>query len=545
MKNTALSAFIVLISILGTALILAREATYGVGLWADYATYITTARSLLDGDGFTQIYGWSYQHWPPLYPMLLAGATIGVFDPLDVAGPLNAALFGLTIFAAGKYLRSRVQHGVLVVWACLAIMLAIPLTRVAQMAMSEAPFILFTTLALIWACKALDSGKMWDLIWAAAFASLAFLTRYPGIVAIGTVLSLLLFQRGVVLSERVKRIALYTAITTLPMCLWFLRNYLSFGALDTPRNPAPYTIAEVLSKYVSDIAGWVFLDLRLDTTGTVSGVSDGYVPWALVGLVLAALVVAVGYTFIRAHWMRWSAEERHRWAPFYLFGGFALMYLMFFTLYQSHIDLQPLGDRYLSPMYIPLLFAAVFALDNLLIWEQKRNLIGSIGRLPAIRTIVRGGAERTHLLAVAVTIILPFWLGMGVAMNLRDTRLANEGVGLGLRGPAWADSELMEYVRGLPVDSYILSNSGRGIYIYTDHTNLLYLNPESLDVAIPKNHIGDAAEDAYLVWFFNRQGRYIVNYAYDWWELPGLEQIAELEDGIILKINLRGNKQGL
>ena len=122
---------------LGAVLILARQVTYGVGLSADFVAYLSTARSLLAGEGFIQIHGWPYLHWPPLYPMLLAAASLFAFDPYDVAGPLNAAVFGLTLFVAGQYLRRHVQHPLLVLWACLAIMLAIPLTRVASQAISE------------------------------------------------------------------------------------------------------------------------------------------------------------------------------------------------------------------------------------------------------------------------------------------------------------------------------------------------------------------------------------------------------------------------
>ena len=128
------------LAVLGAVLILARQVTYGVGLTSDWASYLSVARSLLAGEGFVQIYGWPYLHWPPLYPMLLAAASLFAFDPYDVAGPLNAVVFGLTLFVAGQYLRRHVQHPFLVLWACLALMLAIPLTRVASHAISEAPY---------------------------------------------------------------------------------------------------------------------------------------------------------------------------------------------------------------------------------------------------------------------------------------------------------------------------------------------------------------------------------------------------------------------
>ena len=267
------------LAVLGAVLILARQVTYGVGLSADFVTYLSTARSLLAGEGFIQIHGWPYLHWPPLYPMLLAAASLFAFDPYDVAGPLNAAVFGLTLFVAGQYLRRHVQHPLLVLWACLAIMLAIPLTRVASQAISEAPFILFATLSLVRTSTFLDTGKRSDLIWAPAFASLAFLTRYIGVTLIITALPLLIFQRGVVPLEKAKRIGLYLLIAALPVALWLLRNVLVHGSYEGPRNPSPYTLLEVLDKFLSDLGGWVFLYLPSGNVRVAAAALVGVACW--------------------------------------------------------------------------------------------------------------------------------------------------------------------------------------------------------------------------------------------------------------------------
>lgn len=88
----------------------------------------------------------NYDIQPPLYPLLLTAVSFGVFDPKDADGPLNAAIFGLTIFFAGQYLRRRLQHPFLVIGACITLMLSIPLTRIAAYALSEPLFILFTIL---------------------------------------------------------------------------------------------------------------------------------------------------------------------------------------------------------------------------------------------------------------------------------------------------------------------------------------------------------------------------------------------------------------
>ena len=179
------------LALLGAALILARQVNYGVSINTDSVFYITVARNLLEGEGFVTLTKELYVQWPPLYPLLLAGASLFIFDPLDVAGPLNAAIFGLTIFAAGQWLRQRIHSRFLVLWTCLAILLSIPLTKNASKVMSEPSFILFVTLSLLHTDYFLHQGKRASLLWAAVFTALACLTRYIGPALIFTVLLLL------------------------------------------------------------------------------------------------------------------------------------------------------------------------------------------------------------------------------------------------------------------------------------------------------------------------------------------------------------------
>ncbi len=538
-RNTTLSAkisrpsrfdlLLAALAVLGAALILAREATYGVGLIADWATYISTARNLLDGEWFVQIYGWPYLHWPPLYPMLLAAASLGVFDPYDVAGPLNAAVFGLTIFVAGQGLRRHVQHPFLIVGACCAIMLAIPLTRVASFAISEAPFILFVTLSLVLTSRFLDTARRSDLIWAAAFASLAFLTRYMGVALIIAVVPLLLLQRSAAPLEKAKRIGLYLLIAAAPVGLWLVQNFLLHGSIHGQRQPSPYSLLEILDKFLSDIAEWVFFFYL--PSGDVRAAAAVFA-----AVVLLTLAAAVGYTLIRSHR---KDEGMDGWSPFYLFGGFALVYLIYLTAAQSQTEILPLGGRLLSPAYVPLLFTAVFALDRLLSYARGRTLPSAVGKLPVIRTIIRGRAAATHsLLIMVIALVFSLWLAGGAAFNVREIVQANEqGLG-GIIGPAWANSEVLQFVREAPADVPILSNSSV-TYIYTgredDH---LTTHADDIDLGWKlnpgaKRQIENAADGTYIAWLHS----FASDYGYSIEELPHLEPVAELSDGIIFKVN--------
>lgn len=155
------------------------QVNYGVVLVADAPVYLSVADSLRAGTGFAAFSDWNYSLWPPLYPMLLAAASLYVFDPHDVAGPLNAGILGLTVFAVGHCLRRYLRHRFLAVVAALSVTLSIPLTTIAAAALTEPLFILLASLALAQTARFLDNGKIWALELAAAQTGLALLRATP------------------------------------------------------------------------------------------------------------------------------------------------------------------------------------------------------------------------------------------------------------------------------------------------------------------------------------------------------------------------------
>ena len=147
------------IAALGAGLVLARSAADGVFLRGDSIHYVSMARSLLDGDGLLPWWGEPAAYWAPLFPAALVIAGFGVFDPLDAAGPLNAAAFGLTILVAGRWMRRRLASRFLAARRRLAIAFSVPVAGAAGFAWSEPLFILFVTLSLSETDAWLETGR--------------------------------------------------------------------------------------------------------------------------------------------------------------------------------------------------------------------------------------------------------------------------------------------------------------------------------------------------------------------------------------------------
>ena len=386
-RPDGLTLLIAATAALGIGLVLAREATYGASLSWDSLLYVAVAQNLLAGEGFVDPTGGPHTLWPPFYPLLLSGAGLGMLPPHDVIDPLNAVMFGATIFFVGQYLRHRIESRFLVVWACLTLALALPLSDLAASALAGSAFILLATLALIQADKFLDQSKVSSLILAAVFSALAWQTRHIGVTVPVFVGLLLLLQQGASLPQRAKRIGLFSLIAALPTALWLLRNYLAVGDLPGNRLPVDYSLSGILADVVNGLWGWTHYHQPASVW-----MSFESLPLKITALTLLALTVAI---LIIAGWVYFREQREKRLSfnrrPYYVFGGFALAYIpMLIAAIMLGNTGHGVEPRYLAPLYIPLLIAIVFALDGFLRHERERNLLSRADGLPVIRTFIRG-----------------------------------------------------------------------------------------------------------------------------------------------------------
>ena len=514
------------LAVLGAALVLSRQVAYGVGLGWDSINYLSVARNLLAGEGFVQDTfvettdgSLDYTMWAPLYPLLLALSGFRMFDPWDIAGPLNAVFFGLTVFVAGRWLRRRIHSQFIVLSACLAVMLSIPLTRSASYAMSETTFILFATLSLIRIDGFLIGGKRTDLLWAAVFTSLACLTRYIGLTVIAAALPLLLLYPGVALLQRVKHCAAYVSISLVPIGLWMLRNILLSGGPTGPKPPSNDTLPEILSATLADLSRWVLFWLPSDPVRIAAS--------ALAAIVLLVLTVAVWRAFFC-----WRQGSSQQWSSFCLFGGFALLYLVVLVAAQTVTLGEPAGGRYLYPVYIPLLFAGVFALDRFLVSERSEALRGKTIDLPILRTFLRGRKPISLLTAILI-LASSLWLLAHAPRHARDIWLANGDLGQGFASSKWIDSEVLGYMRDASIESpRVVSSVPVAILYATGVREYVYLSQE-LDAA--RRKIASSSDGGHVVWFHTHTEGYEYGVA-DLRGLSELEVVADLSDGVVFRI---------
>ena len=501
---------------LGAVLVLARQATYGAALHWDSINYVAVARNLLAGGGFRGYSGVVYASWPPLYPLMLAAASIDVLDPLDVAGPLNAALFGLTIFVVGQYLRRRLESRFLVVWAALAIALAAPLAGLAAYALTGTAFILLVTLTLIHTDAFLANGRTSSLVRTGVCAALAWQTRYVGAALLAAVAVMLLAQRGARPGQRVRRAAGFLLLAGTPMALWLMRNRLLAGTFTGRFGDGILSWPATLSGAGTVLRSWATFDLPM-----VEGQA-----MALLGLLPAAALAAACGIIIRTRWR--TRRTPSGWLPCYVFGGFAVTYFAAVTvslaLGATEHDVQP---RFLAPLYVPLLVTAAFALDRLLGSALRRR---RFRRLWKRRWVM----PRSHAAAAVATAVLCCWTAGQIEPNVHEIRRANSEGLAGYAHSFWTRSETREWLSRNPLPGRVYSNEAIAAYLYND-VSAEYGYPPGAEERL-RRWLAETPRDTWIVWWDNVwANRY---YDYDratLRALSGLEPVAELADGAVFK----------
>ena len=501
-------------ALLGFALVLARQAAHGVGLQHDSVNYIIVARNLLAGEGFTELYGRPYTFWAPLYPMALAGTGLLGADPQDAAGPLNAALFGLTVAAAGIWLKNRLASRFLAGWSILAIACSLPLLWAASYALATPLLILFTTLALIGADGYFRDGKFAALAQAAIWSGLATVSHYMGMAVIVCITLFLIFQRNGVLSEQGKwksaaRVVAYGLIASFPVGLWIGYNFLRIGDATGSRFSVDYSLFGLANDIVSLIARWVFINLFVESR--YGAFVQPPAAAVAIGVCVLAAAAALAFSFFRA---ARAPDGWAEWRPLHLFASYGVVYTGCY-LFAAMLGYTWHGvqERHIMPLYLPLFVATIIALDRL---------------FPCIANLRKWRTYAIPFLAAG----LGCWLALAAALQPLAIREANaHGVGA-YASPNLRNSELIRHVQRNVSGGELHTNNHFGVYAVTRGSILPFWIPkewERFEQWLPAVPDGD-----FIAWFHGRPGDYT---AADLRGHQGFEIVVEAQDGTLFRIN--------
>ena len=533
---------------LGAVLVMLRGSTFGVGLSSDSALYVAAARNLMSGNGLSTLYGTVYADAPPLFPSALAsfGVVFGM-DPADAAGYLNAAAFGLTIFAAVIWLRSRVRSRFLLIWTGCVCALSLPLANLSAMALTEPLFILFITLSLFALDRFLCTARRWWLFTSAVCAAAAFSTRYAGLPLVAGALLMLLWQGNVRFSERAKNAAIHCIIAVAPIGVWMVRNLLVHGKPTGDWYPSGFAPMTSLGNTVDEFTRWVFGEIGFgywsglvwnlsDTIGGRISVDPSTIGTALKGIVLIGLAAGLGYALGRT-------RSPRRIGGIAVPAVFVSAYAVFCAIVFPLTDIQ-IYSRFLAPMYVPMLVAVALILNEFFCRAKDRARERTAEEAAASCTgdsrFAGAAARGASWLALAACLSL--WLLAQALANYRDVdRWMSDGGG-NYSKRAWAESDVIRYLNSNPIGegARILSNDPGAVYLLTDYPNRwerLDGLPVRLSYAWRWWYSSLHMDSTYVVLFHDNPFDQYEYGTAEFGELPGIELVAVRKDGLILKGN--------
>jgi len=495
------SVLLGIIAVSGTGLILVREINYGVGLGDDSVEYISVANSLLEGEVFTRYYGGTLIRFPPLYPMLLAGLSLFSLDPLDIAGPMNAVLFGLTIFVVGRWLQQRLTSTLLALWGCLILTFSIPIADITSRAMSEPAYILLSILALIQADNYIHKGARSALIWAAILTALACMLRFAGFSIVAIVVLMLILRRDTTSRDKVKRIAIYSLIALVPVLMWMVRTYITYGTFAGNRTFEPYSLSLVLEFLYSEV------------------ILQGDPVWLFLPVVPLIILIASFYIFSSVDSSS-SEPLGFSWHTVFLFLGFTLMHMLmlfgsFFYEILGYDTLRFDMPRFMLPTYVPLLIGGLLIFDRMLNHWQIRWL-----NVPCIAVLL-------------LSLVYQMYRNV-------DSIQASNDLGFGYNNRRWAESEALQYVRDAELTGTIFSNYVGPVYIHTDTLTKHRFLPCERSELRSTLFDEDSAADIHVLWLYDsyqtceKPGSYGLN---DLFDVRELEAVALPADGVLFKLN--------
>jgi hypothetical protein len=504
--------FLSLIGALGGIFIIVSALKYGPAISTDSVAYIYAAESFIQGRGFIYFgYETPFIQWPPLFPVLIGvvSAALGL-ETSQAALDLNAVVFAVIIFFSGLWFYRNTKRYVFTVIGTFAVLLSIPVFKVAKFVWSEPLLILFSVLFFISIESYLKKDGNIHLLLAAVFTALACLTRYMGVVLVFTGLLMLLFQRKRLIRKFGEAFT-FGFISSFPLLLWAIRNYIVSSTLFGARTPSNYTLRQNIEFTLHTVVSWF---LPIERLSAVWGRQKTVLLTITILAAAAMLVLAGVFTALRRKHGKTSCAS--------LIGMLcASVYIVIYTAYliasATSVAFDTIDNRLMAPVYIPLVFIIVVAADGIAgAFKQAR--------VQRITTAVTAVIFSTMLIYPA----------MSVAADVRSSVRSGAGI---FSSDVWHGSDLITYLRKNPPKHQVYSNFPDAVYALTGTPARYTPKKNSLpDYGFERfEEKVKQAKTSYIVWFNKNTSSSIYNVD----ELRRyfkIEKITELEDGEIYEV---------
>ena len=311
----------------------------GIGISPDSVVYLTAAENLQANGKLADFTKDALVDFPAFYSLFLSAVELLTgLKPLLFAPFLNALFFAILIYLSGNIMEQfthRSKWYKSVVLSC--IVLSPALLEDYSMLWSETLFILWLLLFMMAMHRYFHSYSRKALVAAAVIASIASITRYAGITVIAMGGILLLIDTKLPLRRKLTDLVLFSVISPLLLIINLVRNYVVSETLTGFREKSISTLASNTHD-----AGWVLCDWLPFLHGNHEAAN-----WVAIGII-AVLAFICLEQFL--HNGRMANYEN-------MAAIFSLLYISFLIVIASVSRFETLNSRFLSPVFIPLLWS--------------------------------------------------------------------------------------------------------------------------------------------------------------------------------------------
>lgn len=446
-RIAALSA---LVGLIGAVVVMVTTHRDGPGISPDSATYLSAADRFVESLRFEgYVSGDTVSAFAPLYPLLLTpGEVLGA--PVLGARIVGALAFGLLAAVAAMGAarisgRARVPPAL----AGAAVLLAAPVVEVASFAWSDVPFALVVS-AFLLTTSGIGTHRH-SVAAAGTLAAVAILLRYPGVTVLPVgIAAVLLWGKS-----RSRDAAIFLAAASIPPTLWVMRNELASSTLAGQRHSAADGWEAALEDTARTLGGWFVPD------------APRY------GALLALALVIVASV---------SALQRRLAKLEILSAVFVSAYVVTLVVSEATVALDPVDDRLLVPVFVPLIW--------LVVGTAKR-----LGSMPASRVSL-------GLATLGCAAALAAWAWMEVS---RYPALIDSVSSASLtRLPAWTPEDER---RARSISDQLYTNAPDVIFLRTGTRAMFSPHKSAYRSNDPVDELGTltrvlaAERDGVLVWF--------------------------------------------
>jgi hypothetical protein len=442
-RTTGALALVLVSLVAASAVVLALVGTrHGANLSPDSAWYISGARNLAAGRGYTNYAQRPITAFPPGLSMTLAlGDRLGV-NPIDGARWLNAFAYAVLVILTFVLARRHVRRSWLAVGAAVTVAVSQPMLGIFTSAWSE-PIFCALAVGLLLVLESLIAERGRDprlILVAGLLVSVGFAYRYaevPLFAVAALAICVGVWPDG--LGAVLRRMFGFLAIASVGPAVIVARN-LGYGSAFDARNSSIETPKAVFGGVLYTWRDWV------------QGL--GHVPPVLgdVVLIVTALLVLLGFAVV----LRRQGIRGPSVSALLPTALFVVVYVVYLIETELRTLIDKVDSRLLSPIFAPVVVLVVFSLEALLDsdWVSRR------------RWLVRAAAS-----------FLGLWLAVSLGSSATFAR-ENRAAGRGFAASEWMHSDFVLTVRNLPMHARVYSDVAEGLYLALPD-KLIYDSPTS------------------------------------------------------------------